>query len=74
MFDRLKLATWARSVGVHPQTAYAWVREDRRPVPFRRLPSGTVLVDVGAAGGERVVLYAGVCSRDQRSDLVSSVT
>ena len=30
-------------MGVHPQTAYAWVREDRRPVPFRRLPLGTIL-------------------------------
>lgn len=52
----VELAAWARSVGVHPQTAYAWVREDRMPVPFRRLSSGTILVDVAAAGEERVVL------------------
>jgi putative resolvase len=57
-------------VGVHPLTAYAWVREDRMPVPFRRLPSGTILVDVVAAAGEqRVVLYARVSSHDQRADL-----
>ncbi|HET9875561.1 MAG TPA: IS607 family transposase [Mycobacterium sp.] len=31
----MKLAAWARSVGVHPQTAYAWARQDRMPVPFR---------------------------------------
>jgi hypothetical protein len=43
-------------VGVHPQTAYAWVSEDRMPVPSRRLPSGTILVDVAAASDERVVL------------------
>lgn len=56
-------------MGVHPQTAYAWVREDRMPVPFRRLPSGTILVDVAVAGDERVVLYARVSSHDQRVDL-----
>jgi putative resolvase len=74
MFDRLKLAAWARSVGVHPQTAYAWVREDRRPVPFRRVPWGTVLVDVAAANDERVVRYARVCSHDQRSELDGQVS
>ncbi|MGB8505240.1 hypothetical protein [Mycobacterium sp.] len=51
----MRLAAWARSVGVHPQTAYGWVREDRMPVPFRRLPSGTILVDeqpVDDVGGD----------------------
>jgi putative resolvase len=66
----VKLAAWARSVGVHPQTAYAWVREDRMPVPFRRLPSGTILVDVvESSGDQRVVLYARVSSDDQKADL-----
>lgn len=57
--------------GVHPQTAYTWVREDRMPVPFRRLPTGTILVDVVAAAGDvvGVVLYARVSSHDQRADL-----
>lgn len=69
-FCVVKLAAWARSVGVHPQTAYAWVREDRIPVPFRRLPSGTILVDVAKPTGEQpVVLYARVSSHDQRADL-----
>jgi putative resolvase len=44
------------------------------PVPFRRLPSGTILVDVAAASDERVVLYARVSSRDQRSDLDRQVS
>ncbi len=40
------------------------------PVPFRRLPSGTILVDVAeSAGDQRVVLYARVSSHDQRADL-----
>ena len=40
------------------------------PVPFGRLPTGTILVDIAAAAGAaRVVLYARVSSVDQRSDL-----
>jgi putative resolvase len=71
----MKLAAWARSVGVHPQRVYAWVREDRIPVPFRRLPSGTILVDVAKRTGEQwVVLYARVSSHDQRADLNRQVS
>jgi putative resolvase len=44
------------------------------PVPFRRLPSGTILVDVAAAGDERVLLYARVSSHEQRSDLDRQVS
>ena len=44
------------------------------PVPFRRLPSGTILVDVAKqAGDQRVVRYARVSSHDQRADLVRQV-
>jgi putative resolvase len=67
----VKLAEWARVSGVHPQTAYRWFREDRMPVPARRLDSGTIWVDspqaADAAG--RVVVYARVSSHDQRADL-----
>jgi putative resolvase len=62
------LAAWARSVGVHPQTAYGWVREDRMPVPFRRLPSGTILVDVAASDQARALDVAeevGLVNRPQ---------
>ena len=50
-----KLARWARANGVHSQTAYRWFREDRMPVPARRLESGTSGVDAPAGGedGER---------------------
>jgi putative resolvase len=44
------------------------------PVPFRRLPSGTILVDVAAAADEGVVLYARVSSHDQRADLDRQVS
>jgi putative resolvase len=67
----VKLAEWARANGVHPQTAYTWVREGRMPVPFRRLPSGTILVGApsAVAARARVVVYARVSSHDQRTDL-----
>jgi putative resolvase len=64
------LTTGEHAVGVDPQTANVWVREDRMPVPFRRLLSGTILVDVvEAIGHQRLVLYARVSSHDQRADL-----
>jgi putative resolvase len=66
----MKLAEWARGNGVHPQTAYRWFRQGTMPVPARRLPSGTILVDTpGNPSGARVVLYARVASHEQRADL-----
>jgi putative resolvase len=66
----VKLAEWARSFGVHPQTAYRWFREDRMPVPARRLPSGTIVVDPPEVDGSgRCVVYVRVSSHDQRPDL-----
>jgi putative resolvase len=66
----VKLAEWARANGVHPQTAYRWFREDRMPVPARRLESGTIWVEAPAAGqAGRTVVYARVSSHDQRQDL-----
>jgi putative resolvase len=66
----VKLAEWARSFGVHPQTAYRWFREDRMPVPARRLPSGMIVVDVsvGDVSG-RTVVYVRVSSHEQWQDL-----
>jgi len=66
----VKLAEWARSNGVHPQTAYRWFREDRIPVPARRLESGTIWVGVAPADGTgRTVVYARVSSHGQRAGL-----
>jgi putative resolvase len=70
LHERVKLAEWARVNRVHPQTAYRWFREDRMPVPARRLASGTIWVDAAVAGDAgRVVVYARVSSHDQRADL-----
>jgi putative resolvase len=68
----VKLAAWARANGVHPQTAYRWFRQGRMPVPARRLPSGTILVEAPGNGGapdHGAVLYARVSAHDQRADL-----
>lgn len=68
----MKLAAWARANGVHPQTAYRWFRQGRMPVPARRLPSGTILVQEPASGGladRGAVLYARVSAHGQRADL-----
>ncbi len=66
----MKLAEWARRNGVHPQTAYRWFREGTMPVPARRLPSGTIMVDVVSDDTQgQVVVYARVSSADQRADL-----
>jgi putative resolvase len=67
----VNLTEWARSEGVHPQTAYRWFREGTLPVPAVRVNQRTVLVNPGGgdvpAGG--VGLYARVSSHDQRADL-----
>jgi putative resolvase len=75
----VKLAAWARANAVHPQTAYRWFRQGTMPVPARRLPSGTILVQVPAShddGGldQRAVLYARVSAHDQRGELDRQVT
>jgi putative resolvase len=75
----MKLAVWARANGVHPQTAYRWFRQGTMPVPARRLPSGTILVQVPGRDGDggldrRAVLYARVSAHDQRGDLDRQVT
>jgi putative resolvase len=72
----MKLAAWARANGVHPQTAYRWFRQGKMPVPARRLPSGTILVEVAGSDGvpdRRAVLYARVSAYDQRADLDGQV-
>jgi putative resolvase len=66
----MKLAEWARVNGMHPQTAYRWFRQGTMPVPARRLPSGTILVDAPESpSGGRAVVYARVSAYDQRADL-----
>jgi len=75
----MKLAGWARANGVHPQTAYRWFRQGTMPVPARRLPSGTILVEVPGSDhddglDQPAVLYARVSTHDRRGELDRQVT
>src|ERR687891_289721 len=67
----MKLSEWARRNGVHYQTAYRWFRSGALPVPARKLPTGTILVEVPPASdaADGVALYARVSAHDQRGDL-----
>lgn len=67
----MKLAEWARSYGVHPNTAYRWFRDGTMPVPARRLASGTIVVEPQptATATGRTAAYCRVSSHDQRDDL-----
>ncbi|MFD7063612.1 IS607 family transposase [Streptomyces sp. NPDC059906] len=66
----MKLSEWAARNGVHYQTAWAWAKEGRMPVPVRQTPSGTWLVDEPTSKTSgRVVAYCRVSSADQKPDL-----
>jgi putative resolvase len=73
----VNLTEWARSQGVHPQTAYRWFREGTLPVPAVRVNERTVLVSldtVAESAPTAFGLYARVSSHDQKSDLDRQVT
>jgi putative resolvase len=56
---------------VHYRTAWRWWRDGKLPVPARQTATGTILVEVSAAGAvlpQRGGVYAGVLAH-QRSDL-----
>ncbi|MFF4246269.1 IS607 family transposase [Streptomyces sp. NPDC001822] len=73
----MNLTDWAKTQGVHPQTAYRWFREGTLPVPAQRVGPRTILVNVESnaapeAGGG-LGLYARVSSHDQKADLERQV-
>ena len=41
----MKISDWARQQHIHPGTAQRWFEAGNLPVPARRLPSGTILVE-----------------------------
>lgn len=65
----MKLAEWARQNGISRQTASRWFHEGILPVPARKLPTGTILVEVPQHQAGVVAIYARVSSRDQWDDL-----
>lgn len=67
----MNLKQWSAQQGVHPITAYRWFREGKLPVPARRV-GRLILVDPPTEHPKeagKTVVYARVCSSDQRSDL-----
>jgi putative resolvase len=73
----VNLTEWAKTQGVHPQTAYRWFREGTLPVPAQRVGPRTILVNVGANAAPEAIgglgLYARVSSHDQKDDLERQV-
>ena len=68
----VRLSEWAKSQGVHYQTAWRWFRDGTLPVPAVQTATGVILVnpEVRSASKEQVLgLYARVSSHDQRADL-----
>ncbi len=66
----MKLAAWARAIGVHPKTAYRWFHRGTLPVPARQLATGTILVTLPARPSvTTAAIYARVSSHDQRHEL-----
>ncbi|MFB7456935.1 IS607 family transposase [Streptomyces sp. NPDC056188] len=73
----MNLTEWARTQGVHPQTAYRWLREGTLPVPAQRVGPRTILVNIDTNAGPEAIgglgLYARVSSHDQKADLERQV-
>ncbi|MFD5492408.1 IS607 family transposase [Streptomyces sp. NPDC001812] len=73
----MNLTEWAKTQGVHPQTAYRWFREGTLPVPAQRVGPRTILVNIEAHTAWEAVgglgLHARVSSRDQKADLERQV-
>ncbi|MFE0425968.1 IS607 family transposase [Streptomyces sp. NPDC058953] len=73
----MNLTEWAKTQGVHPQTAYRWFREGTLPVPAQRVGPRTILVNVGVNAALEAIgglgLYARVSSHDQKTDLERQV-
>ncbi|MGW1887342.1 IS607 family transposase [Streptomyces sp. NPDC001970] len=73
----MNLTEWAKTQGVHPQTAYRWFREGTLPVPAQRVGPRTILVNVEVNAAPEAIgglgLYARVSSHDQKTDLERQV-
>ncbi|MBM0239445.1 IS607 family transposase, partial [Micromonospora sp. ATA32] len=73
----MNLTEWARTQGVHPQTAYRWFRDGTLPVPAQRVGPRMILVNIEANTTPEAVdglgLYARVSSHDQKDDLERQV-
>jgi putative resolvase len=69
----VNLTEWAKTQGVHPQTAYRWFREGALPVPAQRVGPRTILVNIETGTAPEAVgglgLYVRVSSHDRKGGL-----
>ncbi|WP_340480339.1 IS607 family transposase [Bifidobacterium longum] len=73
----MRVREWARREGFNEQTVWHWCRENRMPVPFERMNTGTIIIHdpkyenqpAASAPNGRTVCYARVSSSDQKTDL-----
>ena len=73
----MRVREWARREGFNEQTVWQWCRENRMPVPFERLSTGTIIIHDPKYENQpgiptikgRMVCYALVSSSDQKDDL-----
>ncbi len=67
-----KPSVWAKQQGIAYRTAWNWYKAGKLPAPAHQTATGTILVEVAEeapADGVRDVLYACVCSHDQKPQL-----
>ena len=73
----MRVREWAKREGFNEQTVWQWCRENRMPVPFERMSTGTIIIHdpkyenrpVTPTANGRTVCYARVSSSDQKDDL-----
>ena len=73
----MRVREWARREGFNEQTVWQWCRENRMPVPFERMNTGTIIIHdpkyetmpQSKSMEPRTVCYARVSSGDQKNDL-----
>lgn len=73
----MRVREWARREGFNEQTVWQWCRENRMPVPFERMNTGTIIIHdpkyenqpAAPTANGRTVCYARVSSSDQKDDL-----
>lgn len=74
----MRLRTWADQQGISYQTALRWIKLGKFPMPFKRLPSGMIVVDDDTCSKPQcsngVHIYARVSSHDQKADLERQVS
>ena len=65
----MKLSEWAKKLGINYKTAWLWFKTGKLPVKAYQTSTGTIIVEEQERKPNQVVIYARVCSADQKADL-----